>query len=312
MDREEQLNSKSSDEKIETQENYYNSRYKIDVDGQMKYDKDNINDSANYADYQSHVSERGYESKGEYEEYLKEEYGSIYHARQWMSKILFATMIVFFAVTVMVPWYRVFQLPSLDLLTKSHELKKNPDVQLWMESVVIISSLSTKATGFNISESGTIITNYHVVEKNDNYFVTFANGQIFKGRIVAEYPDLDIAIIDIDGYDLPSLELSSALDYEEGELLTIIGNPMGLSQVAGDGEVIGFIKIDDFAVPALAIRSPILKGNSGSPVLNKSGKVIGVIFANMGADGYSSSDDIVGLATPIDFLLTKEYFIKSN
>jgi gamma-glutamylcyclotransferase (GGCT)/AIG2-like uncharacterized protein YtfP len=247
-----------------------------------------------------------------YKEYFEKEYDELIDRRRFMIKFLIVTSAIFLMFTILSPWYRVFQLPSIDLLTRSKELEKDANIREWMQTVVSITTHNSKATGFNIHSDGMIITNYHVVDNTEAIFVTLQNGSIFKGEVIAKYPDLDLAIIDIDGKNMPKTELSSVLDVGTDERLIIIGNPLGLTQVVKEGQVIGLINITDWDLPVLAIESPILQGSSGSPVFNEKGKVIAVIFANAGTMMQGDDEVIIGLCVPIDYLLEQDFFVSAS
>ena len=247
-----------------------------------------------------------------YKEYFEKEYIELIDRRRFMIRFLIITTAIFLMVSILSPWYRVFQLPSIDLLTRSKELQKDENINEWMKTVVTITTHNSKATGFNIHSDGTIVTNYHVVNNAEAIFVTLENGSIFKGEVVAEYPNLDLAIIDIDVNNMPKVELSSVLDVRADEKLIIIGNPLGLNQVVKEGRLIGLINITDWDVPVLAIESPILQGSSGSPVFNEKGKVIAVIFANAGTMMQGNDEVIIGLSVPIDYLLEQDFFVSAS
>ncbi|OEF96350.1 hypothetical protein BHF68_09375 [Desulfuribacillus alkaliarsenatis] len=242
-----------------------------------------------------------------YKEYYEKEYEELHERRRFMIRFLVVTVIVFAIVMILGPWARVFQLPSLDLLTKSRELERDPVVREWMKPVVTINTQSSKATGFNIAADGLIVTNYHVVENAGSLFITFDSGPMYKGQVVAEYPDIDLAIVDIDGRDLPVANLSSVFEIDTTQRMIVIGNPLGLTQIIKEGQAIGLSNIRDWDRPVLVIESPILQGSSGSPVFNHKGDVVAVVFANAGIVERSGTEIILGLAVPIDYLKEQDY-----
>ncbi len=204
------------------------------------------------------------------------------------------TAIVFLAL-VFGNLFSLINFPSLGFLHKSSELAQNPEIQKLRQAVVEISSANSRGTGFNIDERGLIITNYHVVENLSFIKVTFYGGAAYNGRVLASFPEIDLAVISIEGEDLPTLELETGKEAAAGDKVTIIGNPLWFSHVAKEGEIVGITMLKEWDIPVFKIRAPIHKGNSGSPVINSEGKVVGVIFATL----ESQAEEIMGLAVPV-------------
>ncbi|MEH7393089.1 S1C family serine protease [Bacillus sp. JJ1474] len=191
-------------------------------------------------------------------------------------------------------WPQVFNLSSINFLQKSAELSKQEEIQKYKEAVVTVHDQHSKGTGFNISEHGLIITNHHVVDNMYPITVTFSNGDIFQATILQSYPDIDLAFLQIDGEQLPALSLGQPNTWAVSDQIYVIGNPLLHNQIAIDGEILE--GSDKNGV--LMLSSPIYNGNSGSPVINLKGNVIGVVFA-------LSTKDQIGLAIPIEKMLEK-------
>ncbi|WP_066300323.1 S1C family serine protease [Bacillus sp. FJAT-29937] len=191
-------------------------------------------------------------------------------------------------------WPQLFNLSSINFLQKSAELSKQEDIQKYKEAVVTVNDQNSRGTGFNISENGLIITNHHVVDNMYPITVTFPNGEIFQATILQSYPDIDLAFLHIEGKHLPALSLSQPDTWIVSDQIYVIGNPLLHNQIAIDGEILeGSDKNED-----LRLSSPIYNGNSGSPVINLEGNVIGVVFA-------ITTKDQIGLAIPIEKVLEK-------
>ncbi|WP_057762383.1 S1C family serine protease [Cytobacillus praedii] len=186
-------------------------------------------------------------------------------------------------------WPQVFNLSSINFLHKSAELSKQENIQTYKEAVVTIQDQHSKGTGFNIAKKGLIITNYHVVEDMYPITVTFPNGEIFQATILQSNPDLDLAFLHIEAENLPALSLSERGNWVVTDQIYVIGNPLLHNQIAMDGEILKGSNQNG----VLLLSAPIYKGNSGSPVINTSGNVIGVVFA-------LSTKDQTGLAIPIE------------
>ncbi|MCD8510349.1 MAG: trypsin-like peptidase domain-containing protein [Bacillus sp. (in: Bacteria)] len=198
-------------------------------------------------------------------------------------------------------WPQLFNFASIEFLAISHELSQNEDVQLYKESVVVVRAGNSKGTGFYISEEGHIMTNYHVIDDLPQMVtVTFEDGTTYRAKVVEEDPDIDIAILQIDGDEgqRPVLEFEDT--WETGLPVYIIGNPLFFNFIANRGHVLDLTTVRSKEDPMLMIDAPIYKGNSGSPVINKDGKVVGVVYATSRVD-YKGDRLRVGLAVPVDY-----------
>lgn len=152
-------------------------------------------------------------------------------------------------------------------------------------------------SGFIIDKEGYILTNYHVIEKSDEIKVTLDSGKEYDARVIGTDPKTDIALIKIDAQEpLPVAELGNSEALEVGEWVVAIGNPFGLSQtvtvgvVSAKGRVIGSGPYDDFIQTDAAIN----QGNSGGPLFNVDGRVIGINTAIIAAG------QGIGFAIPIN------------
>ncbi|MFJ5772390.1 S1C family serine protease [Psychrobacillus sp. NPDC093180] len=191
---------------------------------------------------------------------------------------------------------QIYSIPAIEFLKASAKLSAQEDISRYKESVVIVLTDDGKGTGFSISSDGTILTNYHVIEGNDTVTVGFPEDGRFKASVVHTYPSVDLAVLKIDGENLPYLELAKQATVVEGDSISFIGNPLSFTGIANEGKIIDYHQLSDWDVPIVMMEAPVYRGNSGSPVLNKEGQVIGVVFATMDHDEYGR----VGLFVPID------------
>ncbi|MFD1738971.1 trypsin-like peptidase domain-containing protein [Bacillus salitolerans] len=198
-------------------------------------------------------------------------------------------------------WPQIINLPAIDFLATSSRLSQQEDIKAYKQSVVTIDWDGVKGTGFNIDSSGLIITNEHVVGHANKVNVHFKAGHSYVGTVLEKYPELDIAIVDIEAENLPVLSLSFEKQWEVGDEVNFIGNPLAFTQIANEGEIVGETSLRDMNVPLMMIQAPIYKGNSGSPVINKKGEVIGVIFATLRNPSIDTKE-IVGVATPTVYI----------
>jgi S1-C subfamily serine protease len=175
-------------------------------------------------------------------------------------------------------------------------------------------------SGFIYDHEGHIVTNYHVVENAEELLVTLANGQVYQAEIVGTDPTNDLAAIQIEaGNDLPEpLLLADSDELRVGQFVVAIGNPYGLQQtlttgvVSALGRVIESPEYNRFIGEAIQTDAAINPGNSGGPMLDLSGRVIGVnsqIISPSGASagiGFAVSANTVQRVVPE--LIARGYF----
>lgn len=150
-----------------------------------------------------------------------------------------------------------------------------------------------QASGFLISSDGYILTNGHVISDASEITVTLSDGTSKEAKVIGHDPNTDVALIKIEGKDLPFLVLSNSDDIDVGEWVVAIGNPFGLRATMTAGIVsakgrnnLDLIPLEDFIQTDAAIN----EGNSGGPLLNLDGGVIGINTAR----GYPG----IGFAIP--------------
>jgi serine protease Do len=152
-------------------------------------------------------------------------------------------------------------------------------------------------SGFIIDRDGFILTNHHVIDNADRITVTLADGRSFKGEVVGTDPAIDVALVKIPGaHDLPEAALGNSDELRVGEWVCAIGNPLGYVHSVTVG-VVSFIgrklfdaSLDDYIQTDAAINF----GNSGGPLINARGEVIGINSA------VSSRTSSIGFAVPIN------------
>jgi len=155
-------------------------------------------------------------------------------------------------------------------------------------------------SGFIISQDGRILTNAHVVENADEVTVVLKDGRRLAGKVVGADPVTDVAVIDVDATNLPTVELGNSDNIVPGQWAIAIGNPLGLNNTVTQGIVSAIgrsgsdIGIQDKRLDFIQTDAAINPGNSGGPLLNAQGEVIGVNTAIIGgAQG-------LGFAIPIE------------
>ena len=132
-------------------------------------------------------------------------------------------------------------------------------------------------TGFLISGQGLLVTNQHVIAEAHTIIAKAENGGLFPiSRVVATDPRNDLALLQLEGKDLPFLSLAPDHSAEVGTRVAIIGSPLGLEGTLTEGIVSARRRLPKENRDVLQISAPISKGSSGSPVLDSQGRVIGV------------------------------------
>ena len=154
-------------------------------------------------------------------------------------------------------------------------------------------------SGFVISKDGYIITNNHVIDGADEIYVKFSDGREYLTKLIGTSPEVDIAVLKIEGTNetFKPLEFSDSDNIEIGQWSIAFGNPLGLNDSMTVGIVsasgrssLGIEEIENFIQTDAAIN----QGNSGGPLIDITGRVIGVNTAI-----YSSNGGSVGLGFAI-------------
>ena len=160
-----------------------------------------------------------------------------------------------------------------------------------------------QASGFIVSPDGYIITNSHVVNNMTEISVILNDERRFTAKVVGQDPSTDVAVIKIDAKDLPYLKLANSDQIKVGQWAVAIGSPLGLNATLTVGVIsakgrnnLDIARIEDFIQTDAAIN----RGNSGGPLLNLKGEVIGMntaIVSNNGS-GYMG----IGFAIPSNII----------
>ncbi|MBX3160305.1 MAG: trypsin-like peptidase domain-containing protein [Deltaproteobacteria bacterium] len=187
------------------------------------------------------------------------------------------------------------------------------------DAVVHITSLETRkdrmtlnatdipqgtGTGFVWELDGSIVTNYHVVQHGDAASVKLANGKVYRATIVGKAPDKDIAVLHIEAPPsaLKKIALGESSKLKVGQKVLAIGNPFGLDQTLTTGVISGLgreIKsvTERSIFDVIQTDASINPGNSGGPLLDSSGRLIGINTAIYSPSGANAG---IGFAVPVD------------
>ncbi len=172
--------------------------------------------------------------------------------------------------------------------------------------------IESLGSGFIISPSGYIVTNEHVVANAEKIIVTLSGGEQHDAELIGTDRDLDIALLKIDGKDIPYLEFGSSNDLIVGEWVIALGNPFGLFELNDEptvtAGVISAINRDwgrseetgRIYKDMIQTDAAINHGNSGGPLVNSLGQVIGMNTLIYTPSRYQQGFIGIGFAIPID------------
>ncbi len=150
------------------------------------------------------------------------------------------------------------------------------------------------------AKKGVVMTNYHVIKGADEVQVSLEDGRHFEAKVLGSDPDLDIAILEIDGKDLVDVKLYDDNKLEVGDFVVAIGNPFGLGQTVTTGIVsalgrtgLGIEGYENF----IQTDASINPGNSGGALVNLRGELVGINTAIIAPAGGNVG---IGFAIPIN------------
>ena len=163
---------------------------------------------------------------------------------------------------------------------------------------------AVSGSGFVISQDGYIVTNYHVVENASTIKVTFSDGKSYDAVYVGGERDNDVAVLKIDASGLTPVVLGDSDNMLVGDSVYTIGNPLGeLTYTMTDGMVSALNRTvtnqSGITMNMLQTNCTINSGNSGGPLFNQYGEVIGITSAKLSNSASSSSASIEGIGFAI-------------
>ncbi|MDQ3163998.1 MAG: trypsin-like peptidase domain-containing protein [Actinomycetota bacterium] len=161
-----------------------------------------------------------------------------------------------------------------------------------------------QGSGFVLDEQGHVVTNHHVVDGAETASVTFSNGESYDATVVGTDPSTDLAVLKLDAPSslLTPLELGASSELAVGDGVVAIGSPFGLEETVTTGIVSALERQmeapNGFTInDSIQTDAAINHGNSGGPLLNLRGEVVGV---NAQISSESGGNDGVGFAIPSD------------
>ncbi len=163
----------------------------------------------------------------------------------------------------------------------------------------------SQGSGFIVSADGTILTNAHVVDDADEVTVKLNDKREFKAKVLGLDTASDVAVLKIDGQNLPTVRIGRSQTTQVGEWVLAIGSPFGFESSASAGIVSAKSRSlpDGIYVPFIQTDVAVNPGNSGGPLFNMNGEVIGI-----NSQIYSRSGGYQGLsfAIPIEVAMNVE------
>lgn len=167
---------------------------------------------------------------------------------------------------------------------------------------------AVSGSGFILTSDGFVVTNYHVVEDATTVTVQLYDGREFSAQIVGyENNSCDVALLKIDANDLPTVSVGNSDDLQVGDQVCAIGNPLGeLTFSLTVGYVSSLdreINTDGRPINMLQTDAAINAGNSGGPLFDMNGNVIGINTAKYSASAGETSVEGLGFAIPINDIM---------
>src|ERR1700734_2246523 len=172
--------------------------------------------------------------------------------------------------------------------------------------------MHAQGSGFLVTSDGIVLTNAHVVDGAKEVTVKLSNHREYKAKVLGADRSSDIAVLKIDAHDLPTVQLGDSNQLRVGDYVLAIGEPFGLEETATAGIVSakGRSLPGDGYVPFIQTDAAVNPGNSGGPLFDAAGSVVGI-----NSQIYSSSGGFQGVsfAIPINLAVqVKDQIVKTG
>ena len=173
-----------------------------------------------------------------------------------------------------------------------------------LPSVAHIVTGTGSGTGFIVNESGLVVTNKHVVDGSTQVSVRMASGSEYRGTVTQRHPTLDLAYISIDSSQtFTPIAVGDSDEVRVGAEVIAIGFPLGSALGSEPTVSVGIISAKRDA--RLQTDASLNPGNSGGPLLDMYGQVIGVVVSRVETDGSGRPISGIGFAIPINEVKTE-------
>ena len=151
-------------------------------------------------------------------------------------------------------------------------------------------------TGFLVDSTGVVVTNLHVIEGATRVAIKLHSGEQYTQIRVASFDqERDLAILRIPGFDLPVVNLGNSDDVKVGATVYAIGNPLGLEESVTKG-IVSSIRAIEGGTKIIQTDSAVSPGNSGGPLINDHGDVVGIVTYKL------SAGENLNFAVPINYV----------
>lgn len=223
--------------------------------------------------------------------------------------------VLVFAGLVLVLSLPGLRFPALDFIVESRQLSQDPALRQLQSAVTQIKVIAREdtalgfiapgqrtGTGFNIAPGGTIVTNHHVIADAVRITATFPDGHVYSAKSWVSWPEVDLAVLYLEAEGLPAVVPGLPGTVREGDAVTIIGHPLGLESIITRGVAGSYFFVSGIPVPVFDIQASIHRGNSGSPVFNSRGEVVGIVFGTI-RFAQNGETETRGVAVPVASLL---------
>lgn len=160
-------------------------------------------------------------------------------------------------------------------------------------------------SGVIIRPNGTIVTNFHVIAGASKITVTLSDGENHDAKVIGYDQSSDLAVLKIDGEDMPAIAIGDSSKLRVGDLAVAVGNPLGenFSQTVTDGIISGInrkLEMGNQTFNLIQTNCAINSGNSGGALVNGRGELIGINSVKIQAEGVEG----LGFAIPINNVMT--------
>ena len=168
---------------------------------------------------------------------------------------------------------------------------------------------TSSGSGFIISDDGYVVTNHHVVEGATDVTVTLSTGDEYTAKVIGSDSLNDVALLKVEATGLPAVKLGSSDKLAIGDMVCAIGNPLGsLTATLTVGYVSGKdrqVTTDNSTLNMIQTDAAINSGNSGGPLFNMYGEVVGITSAKYsGTTSSGASIEGISFAIPIDDVMS--------
>ncbi len=199
----------------------------------------------------------------------------------------------------------VSSLPAGNLLTPGQVYQQNVDAVVAILAYNKDATYNSMGSGFILSADGYVVSNYHVVKGMDIIEVHTVDGGVHEATLVGFEETNDISVLKIEGENLPHVKLGRSDKLQVGDQVAAIGNPLGnLTSTMTVGYVSAkdrIIATDGSSMNMLQTDAAINSGNSGGPLFNMKGEVVGITTAKFSGLSQSGvSIEGIGFAIPMD------------